>query len=104
MIADLADKLWLSVHTREEVDAAWDAEIAHRIRQIDTGEVECVPWETVLAELRGGKLMTHSIGARLNMAVAWPLVCCVDLIWRARCWCVSPVWAHPLPTAPAHCR
>ena len=50
--ADLADKLWLSVHSRDEVDAAWDAEIARRIRQIDAGEVECVPWATVMAELR----------------------------------------------------
>lgn len=50
--ADLADKLWLSVHSQEEVDAAWDAEIARRIQQIDSGEVECVPWETVMAELR----------------------------------------------------
>ena len=50
--ADLADKLWLSVHSREEVDAAWDAEIARRIRQVDAGEVECVPWATVMAELR----------------------------------------------------
>lgn len=50
--ADLADKLWLSVHSKEEVDAAWDAEIARRIEQIDSGEVECIPWETVMAELR----------------------------------------------------
>lgn len=50
--ADLADKLWLSVNSREEVDAAWDAEIARRIEQIDSGEVECVPWETVMAEMR----------------------------------------------------
>jgi putative addiction module component (TIGR02574 family) len=50
--ADLADKLWLSVHSREEVDAAWDAEIARRIQQVDSGEVECIPWETVMAELR----------------------------------------------------
>lgn len=50
--ADLADKLWLSVHSRDEIDAAWDAEIARRIQQIDSGEVECIPWETVMAELR----------------------------------------------------
>lgn len=50
--ADLADKLWLSVHSKEDVDAAWDAEIARRIEQIDSGEVECIPWETVMAELR----------------------------------------------------
>ena len=50
--ADLADKLWLSVHSKEEVDAAWEAEIARRMQQIDSGEIECVPWETVMAELR----------------------------------------------------
>ena len=50
--ADLADKLWLSVHSRDEVDAAWEEEIAQRIRQIDAGEVECAPWATVMAELR----------------------------------------------------
>jgi putative addiction module component (TIGR02574 family) len=50
--ADLADKLWLSVHSREEVDAAWDAEVAQRIRQIDAGEVTSVPWDTVMTELR----------------------------------------------------
>jgi putative addiction module component (TIGR02574 family) len=50
--ADLAEMLWLSVDSAEEVEAAWDEEIARRIRQIDAGEVECVPWETVVAELR----------------------------------------------------
>lgn len=50
--ADLADKLWLSVHSRDEVDAAWEEEIVRRIRQVDAGEVECVPWATVMAELR----------------------------------------------------
>ena len=50
--ADLADKLWVSVNSKEEVDAAWETEIARRIQQIDAGEVECIPWETVMAELR----------------------------------------------------
>lgn len=50
--ADLADKLWLSVHSKEDVDSAWDAEIARRIEQIDSGKVECIPWETVMVELR----------------------------------------------------
>lgn len=50
--ADLAEMLWLSVHSPEEVEAAWDEEIAHRVRQIDAGEVECVPWDTVMTELR----------------------------------------------------
>ncbi len=50
--ADLADMLWLSVNSQDEVDAAWDAEIARRIRQIDAGEVETVPWDAVMTELR----------------------------------------------------
>jgi Putative addiction module component len=32
-----ADKLWLSVGSKEAVDAAWDAEIARRVQQIDSG-------------------------------------------------------------------
>ena len=50
--ADLADKLWLSVNSKEEVAAAWDAEIERRIRQIDAGEVECIPWDDVMSQLR----------------------------------------------------
>ncbi len=50
---DLADKLWASAHSAAEVDAAWEAEIERRIRQIDGGEVQCIPWETVMAEMRG---------------------------------------------------
>ena len=50
--ADLAEKLWHSVHSTAEVESAWDEEIARRIRQIDAGEVECVPWDTVMGELR----------------------------------------------------
>ena len=49
--ADLADKLWVSVDTREAVAAAWDAEIERRIAQIDSGEVETIPFEQVMAEL-----------------------------------------------------
>ena len=50
--ADLADKLWLSVDTPEEVAAAWDAEIERRVAQIDSGEVETIPFEQVMAGLR----------------------------------------------------
>ncbi len=50
--ADLADKLWVSVDTPEEVAAAWDAEIARRIAQLDSGEVETIPFEQVMSELR----------------------------------------------------
>lgn len=33
--ADLVDKLWLGLHSREEVDAASGVEIARSVRQID---------------------------------------------------------------------
>lgn len=50
--ADLADKLWVSVDTPEAVAAAGDAEIKRRIAQLDSGEVDTVPFEQVIAELR----------------------------------------------------
>mgnify|MGYP002336103227 CR=1 FL=1 len=49
--ADLADWLWISVTPREEVKAAWDAEIARRIAEIDAGTVEFISSEEVLARL-----------------------------------------------------
>lgn len=50
--AELAERLWLSVHSKEEVDDAWDAEVARRIREIDAGEAQTVAWSTVMTELR----------------------------------------------------
>lgn len=50
--ADLADWLWVSATPREEVKAAWDAEIARRIDEIDAGNVEFIPGEEVLARIR----------------------------------------------------
>ena len=35
----------------EDVEAAWVEEIERRVRQIDSGEVETIPWEQVRAEL-----------------------------------------------------
>ena len=37
----------------EGVDAAWGEEIAKRLKEIDEGKVQMVPWETVRAEMRG---------------------------------------------------
>lgn len=50
--ADLADRLWHSVHSAEEVGAAWAEEIANRAHQVDAGEVTCRPWEQVMIEMR----------------------------------------------------
>jgi putative addiction module component (TIGR02574 family) len=48
---DLAEWLWVSAMPHEEVAAAWDAEIARRIAEIDSGAVELAPGEQVLARI-----------------------------------------------------
>jgi putative addiction module component (TIGR02574 family) len=35
----------------EDVEAAWAEEIERRVRQIENGEVETIPWEEVRAKL-----------------------------------------------------
>ena len=49
---DLAEKLWVSVDTPETIAAAWNEEIARRVAQLEAGEVETVPAEQVISELR----------------------------------------------------
>lgn len=49
---DLAEKLWVSVDTLVEIAAARDDEIARRVAQLEAGEVDPVPAEQVIAELR----------------------------------------------------
>lgn len=49
--ADLADWLWVSATPREEVAAAWEAEIARRIAEIDAGTAKLIPGEEVLARI-----------------------------------------------------
>ena len=36
-----------------DVEAAWSAEIARRVAELDAGTVELIPWEEVRAELFG---------------------------------------------------
>lgn len=50
--AELADRLWASLEPQADVDAAWAVEIGRRVRQLETGEVETIPHETVMTELR----------------------------------------------------
>lgn len=47
--ADLAAKLLASLdgEPEEDVEAAWAAEVARRIEEIEAGRVELVPWEDV---------------------------------------------------------
>ena len=51
--ADLADWLWVSATPRAEVAAAWDAEIARRIAEIDAGTAQLIPSEEVMARIEG---------------------------------------------------
>jgi putative addiction module component (TIGR02574 family) len=50
--ADLADRLWLSVNSREEIKSAWDAEIEHRIADMEAGRTTAIPGEQVFAGVR----------------------------------------------------
>ena len=52
--AELAASLIHSLDTKtdEEVDEAWAVEIQRRIESIDNGEVELVPWDGVMREMR----------------------------------------------------
>jgi putative addiction module component (TIGR02574 family) len=56
--AKLSQELWESLHppgdasSQDEIDASWDEEIKRRIEEIDSGTVELIPAEQVLAELR----------------------------------------------------
>jgi putative addiction module component (TIGR02574 family) len=43
----------LEAEPEPDVEAAWAEEIARRLRQIDAGEVELVPWEDVKKRLLG---------------------------------------------------
>lgn len=50
--ARLADMLLVSLDDEDEIEDAWGEEIESRVRQIDTGEVDLIPGEQVMAELR----------------------------------------------------
>jgi len=51
--AELAGLLLQSLEGEpdEGVEAAWAEEIERRVRQIDAGEVQTIPWEEVRAKL-----------------------------------------------------
>lgn len=44
----------LDPETDEGADAAWAAEIQHRLEEIDKGEVKLIPWDEVMQEMRSG--------------------------------------------------
>ncbi len=50
--ADLADRLWLSVNSREEIESAWNAEIERRVADMEAGRTKAIPGEQVFAGVR----------------------------------------------------
>ena len=50
--AELADRLWASLEPQADVDAAWAVAIELRVRQLEMGEVETIPHEIMIEELR----------------------------------------------------
>ena len=50
--AELAERLWASVEGSDVPDPAWEAEIRLRMQDVDSGAVQCRPWDDVMAELR----------------------------------------------------
>ena len=51
--AAIAEQLIASLDevAEKEVEKAWQEEIQHRLSQIDSSEVQCLPWEEVKARL-----------------------------------------------------
>lgn len=51
--AELAGMLITGLESQPdpEVEAAWAEEVERRVRQIDAGEVQTIPWEQVRADL-----------------------------------------------------
>ena len=52
--AQIAEELISSLDKQpdEEVEKAWQAEINRRIDEVESGKVQCIPWEEVLEKLR----------------------------------------------------
>jgi putative addiction module component (TIGR02574 family) len=50
----LAERLLSSLDPQIDPDweQAWDAEIARRLEEIESGKVKLIPWETVRARIR----------------------------------------------------
>jgi putative addiction module component (TIGR02574 family) len=51
----IAERLLLSLETESDMDVevAWQQKVQHRMKEIENGEVVCIPWEQVLQRLRG---------------------------------------------------
>ena len=50
--ADLVERLVASIESATPLHPEWEAEIARRVADLDSGKVEPIPGELVLAEMR----------------------------------------------------
>lgn len=51
-VAELVDRLTLELPSTPEIEAAWKAEARRRIAEIESGQVQGIPGETVSARIR----------------------------------------------------
>lgn len=52
-MSTLVEEFLAAVRTKDpEVEAAWEAELRHRIAEIDAGTAQLIPAEEVFAEVR----------------------------------------------------
>jgi len=51
----IAERLLLSLEAESDMDVevAWQQEVQHRMKEVEKGEIVCIPWEQVLQRLRG---------------------------------------------------
>ena len=49
MRARIAESLITSLHGQpsHKIDEAWHLEIERRVKEIDSGDVQCIPWEDI---------------------------------------------------------
>ncbi len=59
--ATVAERLLASLDSAPdlEVEKAWQQEIQKRLKELDSGEFTCVPWEQVRSRLRGYSSVTN---------------------------------------------
>ena len=50
--ARLAERLIASLDEEDEIEQAWNEEVARRVREVDSGEVKLVPGKQVMDRIR----------------------------------------------------
>ncbi len=60
--ARIAERLIISLHgqTSHNIDEAWHTEIERRVKEINSDEVQCIPWEDIRDRLSEACMMPPS--------------------------------------------